>query len=432
VQIRKPALGFILMTLLLDVLGFGLLIPVGPRLIQSLLPGGATESEAAPYVGFLQATFAAMSFLFAPFLGVLSDRVGRRPVILISLFGAGLDYFAMALSQTVSIFFITRVINGITGASFSAVNAYVADVTPPEKRAAGFGMIGAAFGLGFVVGPLLGGVLGDIDIRLPFYVAGGLTLLNWVYGYFVLPESLPPQRRAPLRLSRANPVGAFANLTRYPVVLALAISYFLLNMAQFGLHVTWVLSMQHRFGWTPWDTGMSLAMVGVGAVIVQGFLTKAVVPALGEKRSLMIGLAIGVLSYVGYGAANHGWMIYAVIAIGSLGAISQPAVQSIITKTVHRDEQGAIQGALASVNSLAGILGPIVAAATLAYFIRVPPPFPESPINLAGANFYLSAVLAGLGWLVAGWAIRHLPDERIINSTIADAQRTDEESPPTS
>lgn len=408
---RRPALPFIFFTLLLDVLGFGLLIPVGPRLIQSLLEPGATEADAAPYVGFLQATFAMMSFLFAPLLGVLSDRFGRRPVILISLFGAGVDYFAMALAPTVGIFFITRVINGISGASFSAVNAYVADVTPPEKRAAGFGLVAAAFGAGFVVGPLLGGILGDIDLRLPFYVAGALTLVNWLYGYFVLPESLPRERRAPVRWARANPLGALGSLRRYPVVLGLTGSYFLLNMAQYGLHATWVLSMQHRFGWTPWETGLSLTAVGLGAVVVQGGLVRTIVPRLGEKRSLLIGLAIGVLAYVGYGGATAGWMIFAVVAIGSFGAIAQPAAQSIITRSVRSDEQGAVQGAMASVNSIAGVLGPIAASLTLEHFIRVPPPFPEAPIELAGANFYLSALLAAMGWVVAAASVRrlHLP-----------------------
>ncbi|HZW08224.1 MAG TPA: MFS transporter, partial [Phycisphaerales bacterium] len=260
----KPAVSFIFITLLLDVLGFGLLIPVGPSLVKSLLHGGAggTDAEAAKYVGALMATFYAMSFLFAPLLGVLSDRYGRRRVILIALLGSGVDYFAMALAPSLAWLFVTRVINGISGASFSVVSAYVADVTPPEKRAGAFGMIGAAFGLGFVIGPLMGGLLGSIDLRLPFYVAGGLTICNWMYGYFVLPESLPPERRSPVALARCNPVGAYANLARYPLVLGLAASLFLLNMSQFILHATWALYTEHRYGWAKWEIGLSLFAVG--------------------------------------------------------------------------------------------------------------------------------------------------------------------------
>jgi DHA1 family tetracycline resistance protein-like MFS transporter len=405
---HKPALAFVFITLMLDVLGFGLLIPVAPMLVESLLHGGrgGTEAEAAPIVGLLQATFYAMSFLFAPALGALSDRVGRRPVILISLLGSGLDYLAMALVPTIGWLFVTRVINGITGASFSAVSAYVADVTPPEQRAAGFGMIGAAFGLGFVIGPLLGGSLGAIDIRLPFYVACGLSLANWLYGCFILPESLPPALRSPFRVARANPVGAYAALTRYPLVMGMAGALFLLNMAQFALHATWVLYTSHRYKWTPWDVGLSLFAVGIGAAVVQGGLARRIVPALGERRSLMLGLAIGVASYIAYGTATEGWMIYVIIVVASVGAVAQPAAQALITREVGPTEQGAVQGALASLTSLAGIVGPMLGAWTLALFISDSPPWSGSPIDLQGMNFYVSAALALFGSMIAAWAIR--------------------------
>ncbi len=406
--VRRPALGFIFLTLVLDVLGFGLLIPVGPRLVESLLHGGTggTEAEAAPYVAALQSTFYAMSFLFAPALGVLSDRFGRRPIILIALLGSGIDYFAMALAPNLTWLFITRLINGLSGGSFSVASAYVADVTPPEKRAVGFGLIGAAFGMGFVIGPVVGGILGQHDIRWPFWAAGGLTLLNWLYGCFVLPESLSMSLRTPFHWTRANPVGAYTALGRYPLVLGMAAALFFLNLAQFALHATWALSMQYRFAWQPFQIGLSLMIVGLGAAIVQGGLTRRIVPLLGERRSLMCGLAFGVLAYVGYGAATESWMIYAVIAAASLGAISQPAGQALITKEVQPSEQGSVQGALASLNSLAGIIGPLVGGATFSYFIRDPSPFPHSPIPLAGANFYVSAILAAIGWLAAAWAIR--------------------------
>lgn len=406
---HKPALIFIFITLMLDVLGFGLLIPVAPKLVELLMNDGAggNAAQAAPVVGGLQATFYAMTFLFAPLLGVLSDRFGRRPVILLSLLGSGLDYLAMALSPTIGFLFVTRVINGITGASFSAAGAYVADVTPPEKRAAGFGMIGAAFGLGFVIGPVLGGMLAEVHIRLPFFVAGGLTLINWLYGMFVLPESLPPENRSPIRWSRANPVGAYYSLTKYPLVMGLAIALFLLNMAQFALHGTWALAMEHRFAWDPYHVGLSLGVVGIGAAVVQGGLVRKLVPMLGERRALMFAIAMGALAYIGYGAATQGWMIYTIIAIASIGAIGQPAAQAMITESVLPTEQGTIQGALASLNSLAGVIGPLIGSSVFHLFASENPPFQNSPINLVGANFYVSALLAALGGFAASWAVRH-------------------------
>ncbi len=384
---------------MLDVLGFGLLIPVAPKLIQQLQGGG--EQQAAGAVGLLAATYAAMQFLFAPMLGALSDRFGRRPVLLVALFGSGLDYFALALSPTLSILFVTRAINGLSGASFTVGNAYIADVTPPEKRAGAYGMVGAAFGLGFVLGPLIGGFLGEYNIRAPFYAAGGLSLVNWLYGLIILPESLPPERRAAFRIARANPVGAFVGLGRYPLVAGLAGAAFLVNLAQFGLHATWVLYLSHRFQWTPKDVGLSLFAVGLGAAVVQAGLARRIIPILGERRSLMIGLGLGVFSYVGYGLATHGWMIYVVIAIGSLGGIGQPASQAMITRTVRPDEQGATQGALAGLQGIANIFGPIIGTSVFAYAISDRP-----PIYVPGMSFFVSAALAGMGWIVAAWAVR--------------------------
>jgi DHA1 family tetracycline resistance protein-like MFS transporter len=255
-------------------------------------------------------------------------------------------------------------------------------------------------------------MLGAVHIRLPFVVAGALTLLNWIYGLIVLPESLPKENRSPFLWRRANPVGAFFVLKKYPLVMGMAISLFLMHMAQFALHATWALAMQFRFAWTPVHIGMSLAMVGVCAAIVQGGLVRRLVPALGERRSLLIGLGIGVMAYVGYGAATQGWMIFAVIAVGSLAAIAQPAGQALITREVAASEQGAVQGALASLMSLAGIVGPIIGGATLAHFIQTPPPLPDAPFNLVGANFYLSALIAVFGWIAAAWAVRHLGERR--------------------
>jgi DHA1 family tetracycline resistance protein-like MFS transporter len=396
---RTPALGFIFLTLLLDVLGFGLIIPVGPRLVELLQGGG--EAEAAPIVGLLAATYAAMQFVFAPVLGALSDRFGRRPVLLVSMFGSGLDYIAMALVPTVPWLFLTRAINGISGASITAASAYIADVTPPERRAAGFGIVGAAFGIGFVLGPLVGGLLGSIDIRLPFWAAGGVALLNWCYGLLILPESLPPERRRRAEGFRWDPFAGLMRLRHYRFALHMAGALFLLNVAQFALHATWVLYTQYRYAWSERDVGFSLCAVGLGAAIVQGGLARRIIPMLGERRSLLTGVTIGVFAYLGYGLATRGWMIYWVIAFASLGGIAMPACQALITRSVRPDEQGTIQGALASAQSLANIAGPIVGSAVFAWSIAAGRATP-----MPGAVFFTCSGLAVLGWLVVVYALR--------------------------
>jgi DHA1 family tetracycline resistance protein-like MFS transporter len=399
---RKPAVVFIFLTLLLDVIGIGLIIPVAPRLVEQL--EGKGEAAAATTVALLAATYAAMQFIFAPVLGSLSDRFGRRPVILISLLGSGLDYLAAALAPNLLVLFITRAINGVSGANITACNAYIADVTPAEKRAGAFGLVGAAFGLGFILGPLMGGVLGGIDIRLPFVAAGVLTLVNWLYGWFVLPESLPAERRRPFSLARANPVGTFAHLARYPVITGLGASMLFLNLAQFGLHATWVLYTKHRYGWSELQTGLSLALVGVGAAVVQGGLARKIIPALGEKRSLLIGIGIGVAAYVGYGLATAGWMIYAIVLAASLAGIAQPAGQAIITKAAKPTEQGEVQGALASLQSVAAIAGPLIGGTAFAWFISE-----SAPAYVPGAPYFASALLALVGLGIAARTLRRRP-----------------------
>ena len=407
---RKPAVGFIFATLLLDVIGFGLLIPVAPKLVQSLMNDGAggTEEQAAWYYGALIATYAAMQVVFAPILGALSDRFGRRRVLLVALLGSGLDYFAMAFAPVLWILFATRAINGISGASITVCTAYIADVTPPEKRAAAFGLVGAAFGLGFIIGPVLGGFLGSIDIHLPFYVAGGVTLINWLYGCFVLPESLAPELRRPFKLSRANPFGAFWGLGKYPLVAGMASSLFMLNLAMFGLHATWVLYTAHRYGWNEFQVGLSLTIVGLGAAVVQGGLARKIIPALGpgvlgEKRAMLIGMGIGVLAYIGYGAATEGWMIYAIVVVASIGGIAQPAGQALITRTVSPSEQGAASGALASLQSVANILGPLIGTTVFAWAISDRAVW---PLNAPGLSFFVGAALALVGMLLAARAVR--------------------------
>jgi DHA1 family tetracycline resistance protein-like MFS transporter len=345
-----------------------------------------------------------MQFLFSPLIGSLSDRFGRRPVILASLLGSGLDYILLALAPSLSWFVIGRIISGIMGASFTAGAAYIADVSPPEKRAQSMGIIGAAFGLGFIAGPAIGGLLGHYGLRVPFWAAAALTLVNWLYGLFVLPESLQPENRRAFRWSRANPLGALAALRRYPVVLGLAGVWFLLSLAHQVLPSTWVLYTGHRYGWGTRETGLSLALVGVMAAVVQGGLTRRIIPWLGERRSVVLGILIGAAGFVGYGLANSGWMIYVIIVFAAVAGIGNPAVQGIISNSVSANEQGAVQGALTSLASVAGIVGPPLVTGMFGYFIS-----PQAPVNLPGAAFFLCALLQ---LLALGLAVRSFAKTR--------------------
>ncbi len=385
---------------MLDVLCIGLIIPVAPKLI-ALLDVGGSEAHHARMFGWLTSTYALMLFLFAPLMGSLSDKVGRRPVILIALLGTAIDLFAAAFAPSLLFLFISRALNGMSGASMTASMAYIADVTPPEKRAAGYGMVGAAFGIGFVLGPLLGGLLGDINIRLPFMVAGGLALVGWLYGMFVLPESLAPQNRRPFSWSRANPIGALLALARFPMVIGLAASMFFLHLAQFSLHSTWVLYTEHRYAWKSFQVGLSLAVVGLCSAAVQGGLARKLIPKWGEPKSLVVGLCIGACAYAGYGLATQGWMIYAIVAFASLGAIAQPAIQALLSKGVSPDQQGELQGAMTSLQSIAQVLAPLAATKIFALSIS-----PNSGVNHPGMSFFWCATLAVVGLIVALFALK--------------------------
>lgn len=396
---KKPALAFIFITLVLDILGIGLIIPILPKLIENFM--GGNVPEAARVFGWLAAIYSLMQFLFAPLLGSLSDRFGRRPVILSSLFGAGLDYFLLAFAPTLSWFFVGRIISGITGANFSAANAYIADITPPEKRAANFGLVGAAFGIGFIIGPALGGWLGNFGLRLPFIVAGCLTLANWLYGYFVLPESLARENRRAFSWARSNPVGSLLALRRYPAVLALVAIYFLAYIAHASLPATWVLYTSYRYDWTSAEVGISLAIVGLATAIVQGGLTSIVVKKLGDRRTILFGLTMHTLAYAGYGAATAAWMIYAILLIGALGGLTAPTLQGYVSRTVAADEQGGVQGALGSIASVAGIIGPPIVSYLFSAFIA-----PEAPVKIPGIAFFFSAALMVVALALA---VRALP-----------------------
>ncbi len=391
---RKPALGFIFVTLFLDILGVGLIIPILPKLIEQL--SGGNVSAASHTFGWLASLYSLMQFGFAPVLGSLSDRFGRRAVILTSLLGSGLDYLLLAFAPSLPWFFLGRIIAGITGANITAANAYIADVSPPEKRAANFGMVAAAFGLGFIAGPALGGVLGHISLRLPFLVAAGLTLLNWLYGMFVLPESLPVEQRRAFDWKRANPIGSFVALRRHSELLGLTETYFLISLAHQVFPATWVLYTTYRYEWTPKEVGLSLALVGLMAAIVQGGLARKIIPKLGERRSIIVGLSNATVFLALYGLASQGWMIYGLLVIGSFGGIAMPALQGLVSRCVPLNEQGAVQGALASLASLAGILGPLLATGLFGYFIN-----DKAPIHLPGAAFFASSLLVLFGLLLA-------------------------------
>ncbi len=397
-----PAIAFILVTLFLDILGIGLLIPILPKLIEQLSGGNVAAASAT--FGALAALYSAMQFLCSPLLGSLSDRFGRRPVILFSLLGSGLDYLLLAWAPTLPWFFLGRIISGVTGASITAASAYIADVSPPEKRAQNFGLIGAAFGLGFIAGPVLGGVLGNVGLRVPFYVAAGLTLVNWLYGLFVLPESLPVGQRRAFSWARANPVGSLLALRRYPIVLSLTATFFLIHTAHNGVHSTWVLYTSHRYGWDTRAVGLSLALVGLMAMVVQGGLVRIIVPKLGERRAILFGLSLSACVLTGYGLATQGWMIYAILVVGSLGMVSGPAAQGLISRQVPLNEQGAVQGALASLGSLSGIVGPPIAASLFGYFISA-----RAPFYLPGAAFFVSAAIMVSARVLAVRAFRRHP-----------------------
>ena len=389
---RKATLAFIFALVAMDILALGIVIPVLPKLVESF-EGGDT-ARASHVFGWMNTSWGLMQFLAMPVLGMFSDRFGRRPVILVSCLGLGLDYFVMALAPSTGWLFVGRVFSGITAASMSTAFAYIADVTPPEKRAGAFGMMGAAFGVGFVIGPALGGVLGGIDPRLPFWAAGALALVNVAYGFFVLPESLPPEKRAPFRWSQANPLGSLQLLRSHRELFGLAGVLFLMNLAHYVLPAVAVLYMGYRYGWGPTETGLVLAGVGICSMIVQGGLVRRVVPKIGERRALALGLAFGALGFLGYALAPTGRIFLFAVPVMSLWGFAMPAAQAIMTRHVSVSEQGRLQGANASLMSLAGVFGPVLFTTVFAALLQVQP----------GAPFMLSAVLlvaaTALAWRV--------------------------------
>jgi DHA1 family tetracycline resistance protein-like MFS transporter len=391
---RRAALAFIFITIVLDMFALGMIIPVLPHLIEDFM-GGDTAGAAKVY-GVFGTVWALMQFFSMPVIGALSDRFGRRRVILLSNLGLGLDYVLMALAPNLAWLFVGRVISGITAASVSTGMAYIADVTPPEKRAVAFGRVGIAFGLGFVLGPALGGLLGSVDPRLPFWVAAGLSLANAMYGLFILPESLPPEKRRPFEWRRANPLGSLKLLRSHPELSGMAVVMFLSNLAHAALPATFVLYAGYRYGWDARDVGLVLASVGICSAIVQGAVVGPAVRRLGERRVLLAGLTCGAVGFFAYGLAPTGMLFLAAVPVVALWGLASPAAQGLMTRHIGPTEQGALQGAAGSVMGIATMIGPWLFAATFAYFIGE-----GTRWHLPGAAFMLAALLLALGAVVA-------------------------------
>lgn len=399
---RGPALVFIFITLLIDVTGLGIIIPVFPKLIEQLIDGDL--SQAASWGGWLSFAYALMQFVFSPILGGLSDRFGRRPVLLFSLFGFGVDYILQGFAPTIGWLFLGRLLAGVTGASFTTANAYIADISTPEKRAQNFGLVGAAFGVGFILGPAMGGYLGQYGPRVPFFVAAGLTMINFMYGFFILPESLAPENRRPFNWRRANPVGSLLNLGRYPVILGLVASLVLIYIAGFAVQGTWTFYTMEKFKWDEKTVGWSLAAIGLAFAIVQGGLSRIIIPKLGQQRSVYVGLLFSALGFALFAFATQSWMMFAFMGVYALGGIAGPSVQGIISGQVPANEQGEVQGALTSLTSTTSIIGPLIMTNLFAFFTAANAPvyFPGAPYLLGAVLTLISAILAWRGFRRTG------------------------------
>lgn len=391
-QSKSPGLPFIFATMLLDVIGMGILIPVQPQLVAQFV--GGDLSNASRHFGTLVAAYTLMQFLCAPLLGALSDRFGRKPVLLFSLLGSGLAYLMTALAPSLGWLYVARLLGGMAAASMTVASAYIADVSSPETRAQNFGLQGAAFGLGFIVGPALGGLLGTFGVRVPFYVSAGVAFLNVLYGFFGVPESHRLENRRPFAWKEANPLSFVPTLRRYPLIMGMVVSLILVGLGQQCQQTNWVLYTSLRFHWSPAENGASLAMIGLGVALVQGGLIRLLLPKLGEERSILVGLALYALSTVLFGLATQGWMMYAIMVLSSLSCIFGPAAQGLMSRQVGPSEQGLVQGSLTSLMSLTGIVGPIVGNQLFAVFTA-----PSAPVRIPGIAFFLSALLISLGFM---------------------------------
>ncbi|WKS95668.1 TCR/Tet family MFS transporter [Riemerella columbina] len=383
---KSAAIGFIFITLLIDITGWGIIIPVVPKLIEELIHGDI--SQASQYGGWLSFVYAVMQFIFASVLGNLSDRYGRRPVILFSLLGFSANFFLQAWAPTIMWLFVGRILSGITGASVTTASAYIADISTEEDRSKNFGMIGAAFGLGFIIGPVLGGVLGQYGARVPFFAAGILCLINFVYGYFVLPESLSVENRRAFNWKRANPIGSLLQLKKYPELLGLFSAWFLIYIAGHAVQTNWAYFGMYRFHWNETTVGISLGVMGALTALVQGVLLRKINPKLGNQRSILYGIMMYGLGMLLFAFAGQSWMMFAILFIYCLGGIAGPSLQSVISAQVPANEQGDLQGALTSMISLTSIIGPPLMTNVFYYFTHS-----EAPFQFPGAPFFLGFLL---------------------------------------
>lgn len=376
-------MSFIFTTILLDCLGIGVIIPTLPDVVRRLASDPTVVND---FYGYFMATYAVMQFFASPVLGSLSDRFGRRPILLISLCGGGLDYLLMAFAPNLIVLFIGRMISGLSGASFTVATSYIADVSDDSNRSANFGLIGAAFGIGFIIGPLVGGVLGGFGPTVPFIGAAVLNLANFAFGYFVLPESLPVESRRAFGTSGLNPFHSLMKVLKPSPILFLIIAYGLMGLSGLVHPSIWVLYSEHRYGWTPFQVGMSLAFVGLSAVIVQGWLVRLMIPKLGEERALKIGVVIELTSYVMYALATEGWIVYPILAYGAFSGLSQASIRSLISKDTPPQEQGELQGSLTSITSVASIIAPLLYTQSFDFAIKHVPPLPSgTPYFIAAA-----------------------------------------------
>ena len=393
---RDPAVFFIFITLLIDVTGFGIIIPVMPKLVMSLIGEGATLSVAARYGGWLISSYAVTQFFCAPIVGGLSDRFGRRPVLLGSLFGFGIDYLFLVFAPSIGWLFIGRIVAGAMGASFTTAGAYIADISTAENRAQNFGVVGAAFGLGFIIGPMIGGLLGDFGPRVPFMAAAGLTLLNWLYGFFILPESLRPENRRAFEWKRANPIGTLVSLWKYPVIAGMLVALTFVYVSAHAVQSNWSYYTIEKFSWTPTNIGISLAVIGFAFALVQGVLIRRIIPRLGQERSVYFGLGFYSLGFLLFAFSTEGWMMYAFTLVYCLGGIAGPAMQGVMSGVVPPNAQGELQGGFTSLMSATSIFGPPLMNNLFAYFTK-----PGGEIYFPGAAMLLGAVLTLISVVLA-------------------------------
>ncbi len=385
---KKAAIGFIFITLLIDITGWGIVIPVVPKLIEELI--GGDVNTASTYGGWLSFVYASMQFIFASVLGNLSDKYGRRPIILFSLLGFAINFYIQAWAPTIFWLFIGRLFSGLTGASITTASAYIADISDDSNRSKNFGMIGAAFGLGFIIGPVLGGLLGQYGSRVPFYAASVLCLVNFVYGYFVLPESLSKENRRELNWKRANPIGSLLQIKKHPELIGLVFAWFLVYIASHAVQTNWSYFTMYKFRWDERMVGISMGIMGAMTLLVQGGLIRYIHPKIGNERSIFYGITFYCIGMLLFAFAGEAWMMFAILVIYCLGGIAGPALQAVISAKIPANEQGDLQGALASVISITSIIGPPLMTNIFYFFTQ-----DQTPFKFDGAPFFLGFLLMG-------------------------------------